>query len=98
MQFETPYKVVSYYPVVIDRYGDKVVCRYTVKDGEFLTLRVDHPESTIHGCTTRYNRQESPVPYFFEPTFNMDIEVKEGYVEPPVISQTNEYSSEGHRC
>lgn len=88
MQFETPYKVVSYYPMVIDRYGDKVICRFTVQDGEFITLRIDHPESAIHGCTTRYNRQESSIPYFFEPTFNMDIEVKEGYVAPPMLNNT----------
>jgi hypothetical protein len=85
MQFDTPYKVVTHYPMKIDRYGDRVICCFVIQDGKFITLRIDHPDCAIHGCTTRYNRQESAIPYFFDPTFNMDIKVKEGCVDPPTI-------------
>ncbi len=83
MEFETPYPVAKKDGVVVQRYGDKVICYYEVPDGQYRTLRVDHPERPIYGCTTRYNRKDNPTPFFFEPTFNMDIEVREGYVYTP---------------
>lgn len=83
MKFETPYPTSKREGVVVQRFGDKVICFYEVPDGGFKTLRIDHPDQPIYGCTTRYNRKENPAPYFFEPTFNMDIEVREGRVYMP---------------
>jgi len=80
MTFETPYPVYKHHGVTVNRYGDRVICRYTVQDGSFTTLRIDHPDTPIYGCTTRYNRKENSIPYFFEPTFNMDITVRQGHV------------------
>jgi hypothetical protein len=84
MRFETPYKAVIHDGrAKIERYGDMVICRFVVPDGRFVTLRIDHPDRPIYGCTTRYEREESLVPFFFLPTFNMDIEVREGKVSMP---------------
>lgn len=87
LAFETPYPVAKHSlkdgRITVNRYGDKVVCRYSVPDKQWVTLRIDHPEMPIYGCTTRYDRQENPWPFFFEPTFNMDITVREGMIYMP---------------
>lgn len=84
MRFETPYKVVIHDgQAKVERWGDTVICRYAVPNGRFVTLRIDHPDRPIYGCTTRYECEENPAPFFFHPTFNMDIEVREGRVSMP---------------
>lgn len=86
MEFETPYPVAKSCVkdgITVHRYGDKLICYYEVADGQYQTLRVDHPDQPIYGCTTFYSRKDNPAPFFFEPTFNMNIEVREGYVYTP---------------
>ena len=83
IEFETPYPISKdclKNAMKAMRYGDKMICYFEVPDGHYKTLRIDHPEQPIYGCTTYYNHEKSPVPYFYEPTYNMEIEMKEGYV------------------
>ncbi len=86
IDFETPYPVAKTClkdGIRAVRFGDKMLCYYVLEDGQYKTLRIDHPDQPIYGCTTHYNSDKSSIPYFSEPLFNMDIEIREGRVYMP---------------
>lgn len=81
--FSTPYPVAKTClrdGIKASRFGDKVICYFTLEDGQYKTLRIDHPDQPIYGCIVYYDRKKNPVPYVHEPAFNMSIEVQEGHV------------------